>query len=54
MFGVELEFLLKREAGCADVEPGTVPFVISRCLDEVERRGLDEVGICKCHEFSIF
>ena len=47
MFGVELEFLLQREAGGTDIEPGIVPSVISRCLYEVEQRGLSEVGICK-------
>lgn len=45
VFGVELEFLLQREAGGADMEPGIVPSVISRCLYEVEQRGLSEVGI---------
>lgn len=45
VFGVELEFLLQREAGGADVEPGTIPSVIRRCLYEVETRGLSEVGI---------
>ncbi|KAL4079080.1 hypothetical protein J3A83DRAFT_4455400 [Scleroderma citrinum] len=45
VFGVELEFLLQREAHNADVEPGTIPSVISRCLYEVENRGLSEVGI---------
>ncbi|KAG6334782.1 hypothetical protein ID866_4315 [Astraeus odoratus] len=45
VFGVELEFLLQREAGGGEVEPGSVPSVISRCLYEVESRGLSEVGI---------
>lgn len=45
VFGVELDFLLQREAGSADVEPGTIPSVIRRCLYEVESRGLSEVGI---------
>ncbi|KAI6115749.1 hypothetical protein EDD16DRAFT_1863761, partial [Pisolithus croceorrhizus] len=45
VFGVELEFLLQREAGGANVEPGTIPSVIRRCLYEVETRGLSEVGI---------
>ncbi|KAI6007556.1 rho GTPase activating protein 22 [Pisolithus orientalis] len=45
VFGVELDFLLQREAGGADVEPGTIPSVIRRCLYEVESRGLSEVGI---------
>ena len=46
VFGVELEFLLKREAGGDHVAPGTVPIVIEQCLSEIERRGLNEVGIC--------
>lgn len=48
MFGVELEFLVRREAGGAAVDPGAIPSIISRCLCEVENRGLSEVGICKC------
>ncbi|KJA20499.1 hypothetical protein HYPSUDRAFT_68529 [Hypholoma sublateritium FD-334 SS-4] len=45
VFGVELDFLLKREAGGDHVAPGTVPIVIEQCLSEIERRGLNEVGI---------
>ncbi|KAI6046239.1 hypothetical protein EDC04DRAFT_2887920 [Pisolithus marmoratus] len=45
VFGVDLDFLLQREAGGAEVEPGTIPSVIRRCLYEVESRGLSEVGI---------
>ncbi|KIJ66150.1 hypothetical protein HYDPIDRAFT_187160 [Hydnomerulius pinastri MD-312] len=45
VFGVELEFLLAREAGGADVQPGAIPSVLARCLLEVETRGLSEVGI---------
>ncbi|KAG6382111.1 hypothetical protein JVT61DRAFT_754 [Boletus reticuloceps] len=44
-FGVELQFLLEREADGAEVPPGTVPSVIASCLFEVEVRGLSEVGI---------
>ena len=47
VFGVELQFLLRREAMGQEVLPGTLPRVISECLTEVERRGLSEVGICK-------
>lgn len=46
VFGVELEFLLRREAGGGPIPPGTVPNVIDQCLGEVESRGLTEVGIC--------
>ncbi|KAI6043474.1 hypothetical protein EDC04DRAFT_2890865 [Pisolithus marmoratus] len=45
VFGVDLDFLLQREAGGAEVEPGTIPSVVRRCLYEVESRGLSEVGI---------
>jgi len=47
VFGVELEFLLRREAGSTDIPQGSVPRVIEECLSEVERRGLNEVGICE-------
>ena len=46
VFGVELEFLLRREAERDDISPGTVPIIIEQCLSEVESRGLSEVGIC--------
>ena len=46
VFGVELNFLLQREAANGDVLPGAIPFVIERCLYEIESRGLSEVGIC--------
>lgn len=47
VFGVELEFLLEREAGGAEVLLGSVPSVIVGCLSEMETRGLSEVGICE-------
>ena len=47
VFGVELHFLLQREAGNEPVKPGTIPLVIEKCLSEVEARGLTEVGICE-------
>lgn len=47
VFGVELEFLLEREANGAEVPPGAIPSVMANCLEEVETRGLSEVGICK-------
>jgi hypothetical protein len=46
VFGVELNFLLKREAANGDVLPGAIPFIVERCLHEIESRGLSEVGIC--------
>lgn len=45
VFGVELEFLLEREANGAQPEIGSIPSVILTCLSEVEFRGLSEVGI---------
>ncbi|KAG2153395.1 hypothetical protein DEU56DRAFT_727081 [Suillus clintonianus] len=45
VFGVELEFLLEREANGAQPEIGSIPSVMLTCLSEVEYRGLSEVGI---------
>ncbi|KAM5530203.1 hypothetical protein V8D89_016139 [Ganoderma adspersum] len=45
VFGVELEFLLQREATGGEVRPGAVPSVVERLISEVESRGLMEVGI---------
>ena len=47
MFGVELDFLLQREAPDGEVQPGAIPSVLERLINEVERRGLTEVGICE-------
>jgi hypothetical protein len=47
VFGVNLEFLLKREFGTEDIPTGAIPLVIEKCIDEVEKRGLQEVGICE-------
>lgn len=46
VFGVDLQFLLMREAGKGEVQQGIIPSIIERCLQEVEDRGLTEVGIC--------
>ncbi|KAI0074864.1 hypothetical protein K474DRAFT_1499666 [Panus rudis PR-1116 ss-1] len=45
VFGVELEFLLRREAGSDDIPPGAIPSVIERLMTEVDTRGLTEIGI---------
>ncbi|KAH9888368.1 hypothetical protein C8Q73DRAFT_794141 [Cubamyces lactineus] len=45
VFGVELDFLLQREAPDGEVQPGAIPSVLERLINEVERRGLTEVGI---------
>ena len=46
VFGVDLEFLLQRDAPDGEIQPGAIPSVVERLIDEVERRGLTEVGIC--------
>ena len=40
LFGVDLESIIKREKSGYNV-----PILVKRCLEEVERRGLDHVGI---------
>ncbi|KAI0263829.1 hypothetical protein BC834DRAFT_971183 [Gloeopeniophorella convolvens] len=45
VFGVDLEFLLQREAGGAAIPLGAIPSFLEKCLLEVEARGLTEVGI---------
>jgi hypothetical protein len=47
VFGVELEFLLRREMDSGAIPPGSVPLIVQQCLAEIESRGLTEVGICK-------
>lgn len=46
VFGIDLDELLRREAGGEDVAPGSVPSIIDQCISEIEARGLTEVGIC--------
>ncbi len=46
VFGVDLDFLLQREAPNGEIQPGAIPAFLERLIDEVERRGLTEVGIC--------
>ncbi|EJD46910.1 hypothetical protein AURDEDRAFT_123741 [Auricularia subglabra TFB-10046 SS5] len=45
VFGVELNFLLERENGSAELAPGTVPNIVSMLLGEIEARGLTEEGL---------
>lgn len=47
VFGVDLEFLLRRETGNKTIPPGTIPLILDQCLSEIESRGLTEVGICE-------
>lgn len=45
VFGVDLSFLVRREADGEEVSPHAVPKVLDMCLEEIEKRGLEEVGI---------
>lgn len=47
MFGVDLTFLVLREAGGDEITPDAVPSVLELCLSKIEERGLTEQGICK-------
>ncbi|XP_046387031.1 rho GTPase-activating protein 100F [Ischnura elegans] len=40
VFGVDPETVVAREGG-----PGSVPLLVRRCVEEVERRGLDIIGL---------
>lgn len=46
VFGIDLQALIIRESQ-GDPQRGAVPSVIEQCINEVEERGLSEVGICK-------
>ena len=46
VFGVDLTFLLRREADGSEVPLDAVPKVLELCLKEIEERGLTEQGIC--------
>jgi len=45
VFGVELDFLLQREAGDNEVAVGALPRILEQCLSEIEAHGLQEVGL---------
>ncbi len=54
LFGVDLETVLEREAAAVAAATGVltpspalpqVPLIVKRCVEEVERRGLDIIGI---------
>lgn len=45
VFGVELDFLIQREAKGEEPLPGAVPRLLEQCLSEIETRGLQEVGL---------
>ena len=46
VFGVSLETILLRQSDDDTIPPGTIPRVVERLIEEVESRGLTEVGIC--------
>ena len=53
VFGVPLEVLIAREnPGVMDLE-GIVPRVLDVCLTEIERRGLNETGLCMLTQRSL-
>ncbi len=53
LFGVDLETVLDRESAAMAAASGVptpltipqVPLIVKRCVEEVERRGLDIIGI---------
>ena len=48
LFGADLESVVQRESGhCAGVASGGggVPIIVQKCVEEVERRGMDIVGL---------
>ncbi|KAH8103500.1 hypothetical protein BXZ70DRAFT_925997 [Cristinia sonorae] len=45
VFGVELEYLLRRDAGGVDPQPGSIPVVVDRLIAFVETKGLTDIGI---------
>jgi hypothetical protein len=47
VFGTELIYVMTREQGYVEVwtESNSLPVILAKCLAEVERRGLTEVGI---------
>ena len=51
VFGVDLQFLLQREARDQEVQPGAIPSVVERLIEEVDKRGLTEIGICRSFSF---
>ena len=44
---MDLDFLLKREYQGGEVPAGAITWVMDKCLREIEKRGLDEVGLCE-------
>lgn len=46
VFGVDLQSLILRESR-GDPQRGMIPLFLEQCMNEVETRGLSEVGICE-------
>ena len=46
VFGVELEYLLQRDAASMESQPGAIPSVIDQLIAYVETKGLTDIGIC--------
>ncbi|THH29042.1 hypothetical protein EUX98_g5142 [Antrodiella citrinella] len=45
VFGVDLDYLLQRDAGGVEPQPGAIPSVIDRLMWFVENKGLTDIGI---------
>ena len=45
VFGVDLSFLVRREADGEEIAPDAIPKVLDLCFKEIEKRGLTELGI---------
>ena len=52
LFGVDLETVIDRESSSIGVIG--VPVIVRRCVDEIERRGLDIIGIYRLVNFIRF
>lgn len=44
LFGAELETVVARESSRTDRHNPPVPLIVRRCVEEIERRGLDIIG----------
>lgn len=56
LFGAELEAVVAREGarGAQHSQQPPVPLIIRRCVEEIERRGLDIIGnYSSMHIFSV-
>lgn len=56
IFGCDLETVVNRESIASEIMKGdavNIPTIVRRCVEEVERRGLDIIGLLILH-FCIF